>query len=267
QGNVREGTTLLEESLAIYRTLGDKIGQADTLKFLTVVNKGHPEYLADLIKEAIRLYRELGDLSGITLCLMELARLTMWKGDFSSPAPMLEEAITISRQLGSQSSEVEALITHGTLAYWRGDYEGAMAFYEEAIGISEKTGDRFQNLWGRVHKAYVVLRQGYIQKACALFKDNITNQAGLTITLVYNIEGLASLYVHEHQFARAVRLFAWTNAMREKLGDPRPPVEQASVERDLAFIRSKVDEGEFENFSAKGRTMTVEQAIDFALQG
>src|SRR6185503_11199939 len=109
QGNVGEGMSLLEESLAIYRTLGDKIGQADSLRFLTVVNKGHPEYLADLINEAIRLYRELGDLSGITACLMALARLTMWQGDFSAPAPMLDEAIMTSRQLGSQASEVEAL--------------------------------------------------------------------------------------------------------------------------------------------------------------
>lgn len=55
--------------------------------------------------------------------------------------------------------------------------------------------------------------------------------------------------------------------MREKLGDHRPPVEQNSVENDLAVIRSKVDENDFANFSAEGRTMTVEQAIDFALQG
>lgn len=64
---------------------------------------------------------------------------------------------------------------------------------------------------------------------------------------------------------RAARLFAWAGAMHEKLGDHRPPVEQNSVERDLAVIRSKVDESEFANFSAEGRTMTVEQAIALAL--
>ncbi|HXD09894.1 MAG TPA: AAA family ATPase, partial [Anaerolineales bacterium] len=268
QGNVGEGMSLLEESLAIYRTLGDKIGQADTLRFLTVVNRGHPEYLADFIKEAIRLYRELDDLSGITICLMSLARLTMWQGDFSAPAPMLDEAIMTSRQLGSQASEVEALLAYGTLAYWRGDYEGAMAFYEEAIGMSEKIGDRFQNLWGRVHKAYVVLRQGDIQKARALFKDNIKiiSEASLTIPLVYAIEGLASLHVNQNQPERAARLFAWTDAMREKIGDHRPPVEQASVEKDLAVIHSKLNDDEFAKLSAEGRTMTVEQAIALALE-
>jgi len=268
QGNVGEGMSLLEESLAIYRTLGDKIGQADTLRFLTVVNRGHPEYLADFIKEAIRLYRELDDLSGITICLMSLARLTMWQGDFSAPAPMLDEAIMTSRQLGSQASEVEALLAYGTLAYWRGDYEGAMAFYEEAIGMSEKIGDRFQNLWGRVHKAYVVLRQGDIQKARALFKDNIKtiSEASLIIPLVYAIEGLASLHVNQNQPERAAQLFAWADAMREKIGDPRPPVEQASIEKDLAAVHSKLDDAEFTRLTAEGRTMTMEQAIALALE-
>ena len=268
QGNVGEGMSLLEESLAIYRTLGDKIGQADTLRFLTVVNRGHPEYLADFIKEAIRLYRELDDLSGITICLMSLARLTMWQGDFSAPAPMLDEAIMTSRQLGSQASEVEALLAYGTLAYWRGDYEGAMAFYEEAIGMSEKIGDRFQNLWGRVHKAYVVLRQGDIQKARALFKDNIKtiSEASLIIPLVYAIEGLASLHVNQNQPERAPQLFAWADAMREKIGDPRPPVEQASIEKDLAAVHSKLDDAEFTRLTAEGRTMTMEQAIALALE-
>jgi len=268
QGRAGDGTPILEQALGIYRSLGDKIGQADTLRFLTVVNRGHPEYLADFIKEAIRLYRELDDLSGITICLMSLARLTMWQGDFSAPAPMLDEAIMTSRQLGSQASEVEALLAYGTLAYWRGDYEGAMAFYEEAIGMSEKIGDRFQNLWGRVHKAYVVLRQGDIQKARALFKDNIKtiSEASLIIPLVYAIEGLASLHVNQNQPERAAQLFAWADAMREKIGDPRPPVEQASIEKDLAAVHSKLDDAEFTRLTAEGRTMTMEQAIALALE-
>ena len=50
------------------------------------------------------------------------------------------------------------------------------------------------------------------------------------------------------------------------MGDPRPPVEQASVEKDLAVIHSKIDDNEFTRLSADGRTMTVEQAIALALE-
>jgi hypothetical protein len=63
-----------------------------------------------------------------------------------------------------------------------------------------------------------------------------------------------------------VRLFAWADDMREKIGDHRPPVEQNSVERDLAVIHSKIDDAEFTRLSADGRTMTFEQAIALALE-
>jgi hypothetical protein len=55
--------------------------------------------------------------------------------------------------------------------------------------------------------------------------------------------------------------------MREKISDQRPPVEQASVERDLVVIHSKVNEADFAEFSVEGNAMTTEQAIALALEG
>jgi Tfp pilus assembly protein PilF len=86
--------------------------------------------------------------------------------------------------------------------------------------------------------AYVVLRQGDFPRARILFEESIrqTQKAGLIIASVYAIEGLASLYTNQGQVERAARLFTWADSLREKIGDQRPPVEQASVERDLAVI-------------------------------
>jgi hypothetical protein len=42
-------------------------------------------------------------------------------------------------------------------------------------------------------------------------------------------------------------------------------VEQASVERDLAILKSHLSDDEFIKFSAEGRAMTMEQAIAFSL--
>jgi len=53
--------------------------------------------------------------------------------------------------------------------------------------------------------------------------------------------------------------------MRGKMGDPRPPVEQASVERDLEVIHSQLDNTIFERLWAEGDTLTMEQAIKIAL--
>jgi len=134
--------------------------------------------------------------------------------------------------------------------------------------MSEKIGDHFEDLWAHVHMAYAVLRQGDIQRAREMFEDSIrgTQKADMMIGMVYAIEGLASLNVNQERPERAAPLFAWADAMREKIGDHRPPVEQASVERDLEVIRSKIDDTEFTRLAAEGRTMTVEQAIALALE-
>jgi hypothetical protein len=54
--------------------------------------------------------------------------------------------------------------------------------------------------------------------------------------------------------------------MREKINDYRPPVEQASVERDLAVIHSKLSDSEYAELCAQGQAMTVEEAVALALE-
>ena len=153
--------------------------------------------------------------------------------------------------------------------YWKGDYGRANEFYEEAIILSEKIGFRIWNLFIHVHLAYAILRQGEIQRAFSLFEDSIRNtqKAGFMIALIYAMEGLASLNVNQEQPERAAQLFAWADTMREKISNPRPPVEQDSVERDLAVIRSKLNDADFAKLSTEGRAMTTEQAIALALGG
>ena len=84
QGTVGDGTPLLEQALAIYRLLGDKVGQADTAERLAI-NHNDMERAIAYTKESLALARELGDLSGMVFRLCWLSRLMFWTGDFISP--------------------------------------------------------------------------------------------------------------------------------------------------------------------------------------
>jgi predicted ATPase/class 3 adenylate cyclase len=266
-GNVAESTPVLEQGLALYRALGDKIGQATTMDALSI-NSGNLERTVAFARESLKLYRELGYLSGIARCLTRLARLTLWRGDFSLPALWLQEALSLSRQLDDQTNEEEALIMYGRLAYWQGEYQQANVYYKEAILLSERIGDQYQNLWAHVFMAYAILQQGQVTQARALFEDSLrrAQQADIMIAVVFALEGFASLMVRQEQFEHAVRLFAWADVMREKIGDHRPPVEQASVDRDLVVIRSQLDDTVFEKANKAGQAMTLEQASAYALR-
>jgi predicted ATPase/class 3 adenylate cyclase len=261
------GIPQLEQSLALYRTLEDKIGQATASSWLghAYNEREYRERADPLLVESLKLHRELGNLYGIAECLDNLATHAMWVGEFSSSLTWLEEARALYREIGEESGEAEVLISLGDLAYWKGEYQQARSYFEQALKLDEKTGGAWV-YWERVLMAYPILRQGDIAQAKEMFQAGIQQFQNDVTVLNYTIQGLASLYVSQKQFERAARLFAWADASRERIGDRRPPVEQKSVDRDLATISANLKQAEFIRFSTEGRAMTVEQAIALALE-
>jgi predicted ATPase/DNA-binding SARP family transcriptional activator len=262
QGDARQGILFIEQSQALYESLGDKLGQAIALEWLSI-DRNDRERGKAYIVESLRLYRELGHLSGIAMCLMDLAALMIDTGDFSSVKPLLEESRMMYRQLGNQAMETWILFLYGRLAFWQGDYQRANTYFEQCITLYEKVGVSW-SFWVRIQMAYVFLRQGDIVQARETFEISL-RQVQSENGLIYAIEGIASLHVNQRQHERGARLYAWADARRDKIGDRRPGMEQADFERDLAVIHAKLEEAEFAKFSAEGRAMTVEQAIEFAL--
>jgi hypothetical protein len=63
----------------------------------------------------------------------------------------------------------------------------------------------------------------------------------------------------------AAKLFGAAAALRELLGAPLPPVEQATYEARLAAVRSRLKEDDFATAWKDGEAMDVDEAVAFAL--
>jgi tetratricopeptide (TPR) repeat protein len=258
---------MIEESLALYKSLENKLGQATALDWLSI-DHHDPECAKAYLVESLRLYREVGHLSGIAMCLADLATVLFEGGDFSSLKPLLEEAYTLYRQLGNRTGEAWIMTIYGMLASWEGEHQQAYPYFEQAITLYEKVGVSLSD-WTRVQMAHAFLRQGDIVQARETFQLILQHfqTYDSVIGLVFTIEGFASWQVTQGQTERAARLFAWADASREKIyNNPRPLIEQKSVDRDVAIIHSKLKDADFAKFSEEGRAMTVEQAIALALE-
>ena len=172
-----------------------------------------------------------------------------------------------SASFPDQGGEASVLEYHGTLAFWTGDYQQAFSYYEQSIVLNEEIGD-YNNDWARVNMGYTRLRQGNVAKAIDIFELCLQHfqKENTVIGLVYTLEGYASLYVNQDQPERAAQLFAWADGIREKIDDRRPPLEQASVDKDLEVIHSKVNDAEYAKLCAEGLGMTTEQAIAFVFK-
>jgi predicted ATPase/DNA-binding XRE family transcriptional regulator len=132
QGHNEKGAPFLEQCLALYRALEDQAGQADAICWLSE-DHSDPEYSKTLLWEALKLNRDLGNLTGIADCLKGLALLAMFEEDLSSPLAWLEESSDLYHQLGDRANEALLVEIIGTLAYWQGNYQKAIACVEESI--------------------------------------------------------------------------------------------------------------------------------------
>jgi non-specific serine/threonine protein kinase len=154
----------------------------------------------------------------------------------------------------------------GQLALRQGDYTRARAYFEQGLTLSQEAGITMIALWSTANLGYVYLRDGEEEHAQATFAkvQQRFREAGSRIGVVYALEGLASLAVQQGEFERAVRLYAWADATRASIGDPRPPVEQIEVDRDYDAIRAQLAKEAITSAAEAGRSMTTEQAVAYA---
>jgi len=151
----------------------------------------------------------------------------------------------------------------------RGDTEQAHAMLEEIMVTAEETGNTMSKLWVRVRLGYVALRSGNLAEAHQLFRETAQGFAkdGYTIGALFALEGMAGLYVAVGKPAHTARLIGWADAMRVKLNDPRPNIEQADVDKLMAACLAKMGEGAFSDLYDEGQKMTLAEALVFALEG
>jgi hypothetical protein len=128
-------------------------------------------------------------------------------------------------------------------------------------------GNRMGVLWGRARLGYVALREGSVAEAHQILVNVIENfyadqnRNGLAFAL----DKMASLYVVIDKPEVAARLIGWSDATRQEIGDPRPRIEQADLDRDVTTIKAKIGSSAFEVAYDSGRKMTLDEAVALAL--
>ena len=206
-GEPNAGIPMMKNGLTLLQEVGDTWAQATAIGVLAM-NHSDLERSRSFLTEALRLHRELDNLSGIANCLNQLAERDLWAGEFSRAAQALAESIEIYRKTGSQSGEAATLGYLGSLAYWQGNYQQAYEYYDQCISLGEKINLQMSTLWARAQRAHTILRQGEVQRAHTEFENALRRmqKAGVMPGVVFTIEGFASLYVNLAQPERAAQL-------------------------------------------------------------
>ena len=264
--NMEKQKELAQTALKLARTLGDQWRVAEVLGFLGRIEPD-PQRSKKYLQESIHLCRRMGDLQNLTRFLGHLGRIEMLNGEFDVAPKRLEEAISLTRQMNRKSLPFSVFDAAGRIAFLQGRYDQAQLYLQNGLEYADKTGERMMALWFRAHLGHVTLKQGDLIETRAHFTKcaNQFLQDQVEIGAVFALEGMASLYVIVGKPERAARLIGWADRMRKTLSDPRPPVEQSNVDKDIGACLVKMGEVAFSDAYDHGQGMTMEAAVKYAL--
>ena len=264
--NVVQGKKLLQRALVLAQSIDDKWRQAYLLAALGWGMLEDKQYIH--LKQALKMFQEVGDLYNIAGLMAELGRLEMLKDNIESAQKLLNEAVLLIRPLNLKNPMAHVLQAYGRIAAIKGDYEQAYADLQESAAIYEEQGIRLAYLFSRAHLGYLALYRGNITEAHEIFIEtlqiffNDKNEIGVAFTL----EGLAGLFVAVGKPEIAAPLIGWADGVREKISDPRPVLEQADVDKIIAACIAKLGEVAFSDAYDEGQKMSLDEAVAYALE-
>jgi non-specific serine/threonine protein kinase len=257
---------LFHQAYDLAQALGDIWRQARTLHQAGWNHNGN-ERLA-YWERAIILFRQAGDWHSLADCLSEIGNFAALNGNLELAQKSLDEAILLNDQLKDKVARADILYALGQIAMIQGAYDQAHMYWQEGLGITEELGARMSSLWYYSHLGYLALCEGNLTEAYDIFEETVQEfqKDGNIIGVVFALEGMAGLDAAANKTACAARLIGWADITREKIGDKRPSLEQADIDKIIATCISKMGKVTFSDAYEDGQKMTLDEAIAYALR-
>ena len=257
RGDQARCVALSQESVDLLRSIGSRDYLDTALTNLGFMLRDLPDFPRARVcaEEGMAVARELGDVRTLSWSQYVLASV-IWFARYvgqGSPTPLasdfdadadpgaaddaalalglLDESLSISRHHGMMRHVAVALSGGGALGAWawaRGDFGRAEAAYREAIEI---------------HR-----RMGALREAADCLRE------------------LSWVAVGKGQPRRAARLIGADEAAYEALTRTLWPVFRLLSERGEAAARARLGDRDFEEARAEGRAMSLDEAIQYALE-
>jgi len=270
QGDPSAASVYAEEELAIRRELGDRRGIANSLNSKANVAFLQGDYATELAirQEGLAIFRELGDRWGIAVSLGNLGFAANTHGDYASARAMLEESLAIRRELGVRRGVAHSLHQLGLVVQALGDQASAREMYEESLAIDRELGNcrgvaSMLSCLGKLEfeNGDLVTARSHLSESLAIHRE-----LGDRLEITYCLEIAAPLAASQGAYHHAARLWGAAERLREEAGTPRPPSELPKYRQHVADARATLVDDSFDAAWLEGRAMTMEQAVELAVQ-
>jgi predicted ATPase/Tfp pilus assembly protein PilF/DNA-binding XRE family transcriptional regulator len=223
-------------------------------------------------EESLALRRELGDKQNIANSLINLGTVAQEQGDQETALAFLEESLALGRELGDKRGVAIALNNMGTILKERGELDRARALQEEGLALRAELGDDWGVAMSLNNLGVVAEEQhdyaaarSYLERSLAL-RESLGDNMGIASCLEELARVAAKSEPESEDIQRgAAVLFGAAEMLRDALNTPLSPAERPLIEQEVARVVEQLGEGAFSEAWSRGRAMSVEEAVRYAL--
>jgi non-specific serine/threonine protein kinase len=223
-------------------------------------------------RQAAALWRALGDRRCVAEALGIQALAARDEGAHAEARQCMEESLALWREIGDRQGVARSTEMLATVAHAAGDLAAARRLYDEGIALLRAEDDgyflvRYFLAWALQDRGRLALEEGDPAAARALGAESlaIRRRHGDTAGIVYALSLLAGVAAVEGQPRRALCLTSVITTQSET-GFGLGPLYGAWLDRWLAPARRALSPEALHAAGAEGRTMTLEQAVAYALE-
>ena len=220
------------------------------------------------LEEALSIGRKLVDPWNTATALRNLGLLESINGNYQEARALLEQSVEIWRAMGPEGRMGAAwtMIFLGDVALNYYEAEWARSLYEETVSILREPGDINFLAYSIRRLAHLSWREGDYQNATLLCKQSLdlNQEVGDPRGIMSCVAGFAAIAMAQGKVERGAKLMAAIEAQLSAMGIRLLHIDRMEYERNLALLRANLDEKILSRFWAKGKEMSLEEAITFA---
>jgi tetratricopeptide (TPR) repeat protein len=267
RGYTIEGSEWLNQLLAVHR--GTTPARARALLIAGDFARYRGDYAGQnaFIQESLALARKLGDKKRIAWALMEMGLVERTSHRYPEAIPFLVESLEMFQELKENLWVCRTMFILAETHIANGNVEAAKPFVQHGLDLCRAENDKWQIAWGLEVLGNVERLQGRLAQAKELFTESlqlkveVMDKAGF----IYSLQAFAQLAAAQKHFERAAVLWGAAEKLRQALNLLLDPLKEKLHTSLITTARTQLGEETFAAAWAEGRTMKLQEAIEYAL--
>lgn len=269
-GKHEASRSVVEESIKISRETNDLTTLAEALGSLghCALYAGDPDVALKAAQDGIEICENEGFLRGLVWANDAMVHIYHLKGNKAAVQNYRNRGTELLTKAGVPIDTAEMEFDKALEAINRGDFDAGVEHMDAAVEIMVERKDSYRLTFTQSEFAHTLRQQGANEKALLFYRRTILmwQDWGHRGAIAHQLECFAYIALAMDQVIRAAKLFGAAEYLRGAINAVRTPAEQKEFEVAKSRLQADMAESEFNKAWKDGRSITMEQAIEFALE-